>query len=111
MFENLTEKFQGVVKTLRGQGRISEGNIQAALREVRMALLEADVNYNVVKEFTAAVKEKALGAEVLASLSADQHFIKIVHDELAKMMGGQAQELDLARHPPVPIMLVGLQGS
>jgi len=111
MFENLTEKFQGVVKALRGQGRISEGNIEAALREVRLALLEADVNYNVVKEFAAAVKEKALGAEVLASLSPDQHFIKIVHAELAKMMGGQGQELDLARRPPVSVMLVGLQGS
>src|SRR5512145_1312584 len=111
MFENLTEKFEGVVKALRGQGRISEGNIQAALREVRLALLEADVNYNVVKDFTAAIKEKALGAEVLASLSADQHFIKIVHGELANMMGGEAQELDLARRPPVPVMLVGLQGS
>jgi signal recognition particle GTPase len=77
----------------------------------RLALLEADVNYNVVKEFAAAVREKALGAEVLASLSPDQHFIKIVHAELAKMMGGQAQELDLARRPPVSVMLVGLQGS
>ncbi|HEY7585517.1 MAG TPA: signal recognition particle protein [Candidatus Deferrimicrobiaceae bacterium] len=111
MFDNLTEKFQGVVKALRGQGRISEGNIEVALREVRLALLEADVNYNVVKDFTAAVKEKALGAEVLASLSPDQHFIKIVHAELAKMMGGEAQELSLARRPPVPVMLVGLQGS
>jgi signal recognition particle subunit SRP54 len=111
MFENLTEKFQDVLKTLRGQGRISEGNIESALREVRLALLEADVNYNVVKDFTAAVKEKALGAEVLASLSPDHHFIKIVHAEMAKMMGGQAQELDLARRPPVPVMLVGLQGS
>lgn len=111
MFENLTEKFQGVLKTLRGQGRISEGNIESALREVRLALLEADVNYNVVKDFTAAIKEKALGAEVLASLTPDQHFIKIVHAEMAKMMGGQAQELDLARRPPVTVMLVGLQGS
>jgi signal recognition particle subunit SRP54 len=111
MFENLTEKFQGVLKTLRGHGRISEGNIEGALREVRMALLEADVNYNVVKEFTAAVKEKALGAEVLSSLSPDQHFIKIVHAEMTRMMGGQAEELNLARRPPVPIMLVGLQGS
>ncbi|MBF8257773.1 MAG: signal recognition particle, partial [Actinobacteria bacterium] len=111
MFENLTEKFQGVLKTLRGQGRISEGNIEAAVREVRLALLEADVNYNVVKEFAAAVKEKALGAEVLASLAPDQHFIKIVHAELAKMVGGEAQDLNLARRPPVPLMLVGLQGS
>jgi signal recognition particle subunit SRP54 len=111
MFENLSEKFQGVLKTLRGHGRISEGNIEEALREVRLALLEADVNYKVVKEFTAAVRSKALGAAVLSSLSPDQHFIKIVHDEMAKMMGGDARELDLARRPPVPVMLVGLQGS
>jgi signal recognition particle subunit SRP54 len=111
MFENLSEKFQGVLKKLRGHGRISEGNIEEALREVRLALLEADVNYKVVKDFTAAVREKALGAEVIASLSPDQHFIKIVHDEMAKMMGGQEQDLDLARRPPVPVMLVGLQGS
>jgi signal recognition particle subunit SRP54 len=111
MFEDLSEKFQGVLKKLRGHGRISEGNIEEALREVRLALLEADVNYKVVKDFTAAVREKALGAEVMASLSPDQHFIKIVHDEMAKMMGGQEQDLDLARRPPVPVMLVGLQGS
>jgi signal recognition particle subunit SRP54 len=111
MFENLSEKFQGVLKKMRGHGRISEGNIEEALREVRLALLEADVNYKVVKEFTAAVKERALGAEVLSSLSPDQHFIKIVHDELAKMMGGEGQDLDLARRPPVLVMLVGLQGS
>src|SRR4030066_358776 len=72
---------------------------------------EPDVNYKVAKDSTAAVREKALGAEVLSSLSPDQHFIKIVHDEMAKMMGGQEQDLDLARRPPVPVMLVGLQGS
>jgi len=111
MFDQLTEKFQAVLKTLRGHGRITEGNIEGAVREVRLALLEADVNYNVVKDFAAAVKEKSLGAEVLSSLSPDQHFIKIVHDELARMMGGEAQDLNLARRPPVPVMLVGLQGS
>lgn len=111
MFEDLSDKFQGVLKKLRGHGRISEGNIEEALREVRLALLEADVNYKVVKDFTAAIKEKALGAEVMASLSPDQHFIKIVHDEMAKMMGGEGQDLDLGRRPPVPVMLVGLQGS
>jgi len=111
VFENLSEKFQGVLKKLRGHGRISEGNVEGALNEVRLALLEADVNYKVVKDFVAAVKEKALGAEVLASLSPDQHFIKIVHEEMTRMMGAQAQELDLARKPPVAVMLVGLQGS
>ncbi|MEW6720880.1 MAG: signal recognition particle protein [Thermodesulfobacteriota bacterium] len=111
MFENLSEKFQGVLKGLRGHGRITEGNIEGALNEVRLALLEADVNYKVVKDFVAAVRTKALGVEVLTSLSPDQHFIKIVHDEMAKMMGSQAQDLNLARKPPVPVMLVGLQGS
>ena len=111
MFEALSERFQDVLKELRGHGRISEGNIEEALRQVRLALLEADVNYKVVKDFVGAVKEKALGAEVLASLSPDQHFVKIVHGEMAKMMGGEAKELDLARKPPVPVMLVGLQGS
>jgi signal recognition particle subunit SRP54 len=111
VFENLSEKFQGVLKKLRGHGRITEGNIEGALNEVRLALLEADVNYKVVKDFVAGVRVKALGAEVLASLSPDQHFIKIVHDEMAKMMGSEAQDLNLARKPPVPVMLVGLQGS
>ncbi len=111
MFENLSDKFQGVLKKLRGHGRITEGNIEGALNEVRLALLEADVNYKVVKDFVAGVRTKALGAEVLASLSPDQHFIKIVHDEMAKMMGSEAHDLNLARKPPVPIMLVGLQGS
>src|SRR4030067_1176045 len=78
MFENLSEKFQGVLKKLRGHGRISEGNIEEALREVRLALLEADVNYKVVKDFTAAVREKALGAELIASLYPAPHFIIIV---------------------------------
>jgi signal recognition particle subunit SRP54 len=111
VFENLSEKFQGVLKKLRGHGRITEGNVDGALNEVRLALLEADVNYRVVKEFIAGIREQALGAEVLASLSPDQHFIKIVHDGMARLMGAQAQDLNLARKPPVPIMLVGLQGS
>jgi len=111
VFESLSEKFQGVLKKLRGHGRISEGNIEGALNEVRVALLEADVNYKVVKDFVAGVRTKALGAEVLASLSPDQHFIKIVHEEMSKLMGDKAQDLDLARKPPVPVMLVGLQGS
>jgi signal recognition particle subunit SRP54 len=111
VFETLSEKFQGVLKKLRGHGRITESNIEGALNEVRLALLEADVNYRVVKDFVASVRTKALGAEVLASLSPDQHFIKIVHDEMAKMMGSEAHDLNLARRPPVPVMLVGLQGS
>jgi signal recognition particle subunit SRP54 len=111
LFESLSDKFQGVLKKLRGHGRITESNIEGALNEVRIALLEADVNYKVVKDFVAGVRTRALGAQVLASLSPDQHFIKIVHDEMAKLMGSQAQDLNLARKPPVPVMFVGLQGS
>jgi len=111
MFETLSEKFQGILKALRGQARITEGNIEGALREVRLALLEADVNYQVVKEFVAAVREKAMGEEVLSSLTPDQHFVRIVHAEMARMMGERARELALSRKPPVPVMLVGLQGS
>lgn len=111
MFENLTEKFGGIVKKLKGQGRITEKNIEEAAREVKLALLEADVNYRVVKEFVDTVREKALGEEVLRSLTPEQHFIKIVSEELTRTMGVQAMPLDLKRTPPVPILLVGLQGS
>ena len=112
MFDSLAEKLQATLADVRGHGTLTEADINAAMREVRLALLEADVNYKVVKDFAAAVKESALGAEVLASLSPDQHFIKIVHEEMTRMMGAQAQELNLARKPPVPVvMLVGLQGS
>lgn len=112
MFDNLTEKFESVFKKLRGQGRLSEENIQEALREVRLVLLEADVNFRVVKDFVAAVRERAVGQEVLQSLTPAQQVIKVVREELGRLMGeGEDNALDLAARPPVPIMLCGLQGA
>jgi signal recognition particle subunit SRP54 len=111
MFDTLSDRLEGVFKKLRGQGRITERNIDEALREVRLALLEADVNIRVVRDFVDHVKQKALGQEVLRSLTPEQHLIKFVADELTRAMGGQARELDLKVKPPVKIMVVGLQGS
>lgn len=110
MLESLSDKFRKVLKDIRGQGAISESNVQDALKEVRLALLEADVNFGVVKDFCAAVKEKALGKEVLESLTPGVQFTKIVHDELASLLGGTDAGLELKGRPAV-IMLVGLQGS
>src|SRR5215475_5273729 len=111
MFDTLSDRLEGVFKKLRGQGRITERNIEEALREVRLALLEADVNIKVVRDFIDHVKTKALGQEVLRSLTPEQHLIKFVYNELAQAMGGQARELDLKVKPPVKIIVVGLQGS
>jgi signal recognition particle subunit SRP54 len=111
MLENLTERLGRVVKTLRGEARLTEDNIQSALREVRLALLEADVALPVVKQFIAAVREKALGQEVLTSLSPGQALIGVVQRELTVLMGGGAAALDLATTPPAVILLAGLQGS
>lgn len=111
MFESLGEKLDAVFRRLRGHGTLTEKNIEEALREVRLALLEADVNFRVVKDFVERVKSQALGQEVLASLSPGQQVIKIVHNELVELLGGQRAELDLAAPPPVVILLVGLNGS
>ena len=111
MFESLTDKLELTFKRLRGQGKISENNIDEALREVRLALLEADVHVQVVKSFLEAVKTKAMGQEVLQSLTPEQQFIKIVRDEIVDLLGGEHQDLDLKAAPPVVIMMVGLQGS
>ena len=111
MFENLTEKLEKVFKNLRGYGKLTPENIEAALREVRLALLEADVNYKVVREFIAAISERAVGQEVLGSLSPGQQVIKIVHQELVELLGGQTEVLKLDGKQPVVIMLAGLQGS
>jgi signal recognition particle subunit SRP54 len=111
MFEALTEKLELTFKKLKGQGKISEKNIQDALREVRIALLEADVNFKVVKTFLESVSAKAMGQEVMRSLTPEQHFIGIVRDELISLLGGEKQDLDLKESPPVVLMLVGLQGS
>jgi len=111
MFDQLSDKLNGVIKSLKGQGKIKESNIEDALKEVRISLLEADVNYEVVKKFIAEVKEKALGEKVLNSVSPTQQFIKIVYDEIVEIMGGEASLLSIAASPPVIIMLTGLQGS
>jgi signal recognition particle subunit SRP54 len=111
MFDTLSERLEGVFKKLRGQGRITERNIDDALREVRLALLEADVNIRVVRDFVEHVKQKSLGQDVLRSLTPEQHLIKFVATELAQAMGGSARELDIKVKPPVKIMMVGLQGS
>jgi signal recognition particle subunit SRP54 len=111
MFDSLTDKLSSVFKKLRGHGRINESNINEALREVRLALLEADVHFKVVKEFLDKVKEKALGQEVLNSVTPAQQFIKIVYEELVNVLGSHTAELDFSGKPPAVIMLVGLQGS
>lgn len=111
MFENLQDRLNDTLKKLTGQGRITEKNMKAALKDIRMSFLEADVNFEVAKNFAEAVKEKALGAEVLRSLSPGQQFIKIVYDELVSLLGSERQELDLRHRAPVPLLLVGLQGS
>ncbi len=111
MFENLSSRLQQTVKTLRGQARLTEDNIKEALRDVRMALLEADVALPVVRQLIAEIKEKAVGIEVNAKLSPGQEFIKIVHDELTRIMGEENDALDLAAQPPAVVLMAGLQGS
>jgi len=112
MFDTLTEKFDSVFKKLRGRGRLTEEDVQQALREVRLVLLEADVNFRVVKEFIASVRDQALGQDVLKSLTPAQQVVRIVRDELGRLMGREEEHvLDLAARPPVAIMLCGLQGT
>ena len=111
MLDNLTQRLGRVMKQLRGEARLTEANIQDALREVRLALLEADVALPVVKEFIATVREKALGQEVVGSLSPGQALVAVVQRELARLMGGAATPLNLATTPPAVILLAGLQGS
>ena len=111
MFENLSEKLNLTFKKLRGHGRLSEKNIQDALQEVRLALLEADVNYKVVKKFIEDIRQQAMGQEVLESLTPGEQVVKIVQGELTRLMGGARQELNLIGRTPFSIMLVGLQGS
>lgn len=111
MLENLTTRLTSVIKNLRGQARLTESNIQDALRDVRMALLEADVALPVVRDFIQNVRQSALGTEVLTSITPGQAFIGVVHQELARLMGEQASELNLATTPPAVILMAGLQGS
>ena len=111
MLDNLTTRLGRIVKTLRGEARLTETNIQDALREVRVALLEADCAVPVVKDFIAAVREKALGAEVIGSLTPGQALVGVVHRELTRLMGEANVALDLATQPPAVILMAGLQGS
>lgn len=110
-FDGLSERLQGVFDKLRKKGKLQEEDLNIALREVRLALLEADVNYKVVKEFVANVKDKALGSEVLESLTPGQQVISVVNEELTTLMGGEAAKLEISSKPPTVIMMVGLQGS
>ena len=111
MFDNLSDRLNAVFKKLKGHGKLTEKNIEEGLKEVRMALLEADVHYKVVKKFVGDIKERALGQEVMASLTPGQQVIKIVDQELTKLMGGRLEDLKLSGSHPISIMLVGLQGS
>jgi len=111
MFETLTDKLNATFRRLTGRGKLTEANIQDALKQVRIALLEADVNYKVVKAFIDDIRKRAIGQEVLESLTPGQQFIKIVNDELIQLMGGEMSPLNLRGPTPHCIMLVGLQGS
>jgi signal recognition particle subunit SRP54 len=111
MFDNLSDKLQRVFKNMRGEGKLSPANMEEALREIRVALLEADVHFKVVKQFIEDVKVKAMGEEVLTALSPSQQVIKIVRDELTKMLGTHQSRLRFANEPPTVVLIVGLQGS
>ncbi|MGA2324693.1 MAG: signal recognition particle protein [Bryobacteraceae bacterium] len=111
MFENLSDKLQRVFKTLRGEGKLSPANMETALREIRVALLEADVHFRVVKQLVENIKQKAMGEEVLTALSPTQQVIKIVHEELIKILGSHQSKLRFSNEPPTVIFIVGLQGS
>src|SRR6266480_2065809 len=111
MFDNLSEKLQRVFKNLRGEGRLTAENMESALREIRVALLEADVNFRVVKQLIEAIKVKAMGEEVLTALSPSQQVIAIVRDELMKILGSHEAKLRFANEPPSVMLIAGLQGS
>src|SRR6202035_299415 len=111
MFDTLAEKLQRTFADLRGHGVLSEEDVTRSMREIRLALLEADVNFKVVKDFTATVRERCLGADVVGQLNPGQQVVKIVHEELAEMMGGESPGVSFASSPPTVILMGGLQGS
>src|SRR5436853_4722524 len=110
MFESLSDRIDGAIKTLKGQGRISEINIASTVKEIRRALVDADVNYKIAKEFTDKVKDKAVGAKVLNAISPGQLMTKIVQDELAELMGSEVSDFNITGNPAI-ILIAGLQGS
>src|SRR5579864_3390367 len=111
MFDSLAEKLQATLSDVRGRGTLTEDDINAAMREIRLALLEADVNFKVVKSFTSSVKERALGADIIGKLNPGQQVVKIVSDELTELMGGASRELSFSPRPPTVVLMAGLQGS
>ena len=110
-FEGLSDRLQATMQRMRGKGKVTEADIKAMMREVRLALLEADVNFKVVKEFVKTVSERALGSDVMQSLTPGQQVIKIVQDELTQLMGGENATIKMANKPPTVVMMVGLQGA
>ena len=111
MFDSLAERLQATLDDVRGRGTLTEADVNSAMREIRLALLEADVNFKVVKTFTNAVKERALGADIIGQLNPGQQVVKIVSDELTELMGGESQELAFSPRPPTIVLMAGLQGS
>src|SRR5258708_25607895 len=111
MFDSLAEKLQATLSDVRGRGTLTEADVSAAMREIRLALLEADVNFKVVKSFTEAVRERAMGADVLGQLNPGQQVVRIVSDELTELMGGAARELAFASKPPTIVLMAALQSS
>src|SRR5918911_5662929 len=111
MFDTLSERLQGALGDVRSRGKLTEDDVAKAMRQVRLALLEADVNFKVVKQFTEAVKERATGENVLGSLNPGQQVVKIVSEELTALMGGAARDLSFSPRPPTIVLLAGLQGS
>src|SRR2546423_10442678 len=110
MFDSLAEKLQATLADVRGRGTLTEDDINAAMREIRLALLEADVNFKVVKSFTNAVKEQALGADIIGKLNPGQQVVKIVSDQLTELMGGAARELSFSPRPPTVVIMAGPPG-
>ena len=110
-FEGLSSRLQAITRKLGGKARITESDLKEVMREVKLALLEADVNYKIVKEFVSSVEQKALGQDVLKSLTPGQQVIKIVRDEMTELLGGTLSRINFTPNPPTIIMLVGLQGS
>src|SRR3954462_5369445 len=111
MFDSLSEKLQATLNEVRSRGTLTEDDVKAAMREIRLALLEADVNFKVVRQFTNAVRERAMGADVLGQLNPGQQVVKIVSDELTDLMGGAAREVTFSPRPPTVILMSGLQGA
>jgi len=111
MFESLGDRLQDVFTRLRGRGKLTEKDVEAAMREIRLVLLEADVNFKVVKQFVDHVRERSIGEEVIKSVTPAQQVVKIVYDEMTDILGGREKDIRFAPHPPSVIMLVGLQGS